>query len=97
MGILISHSQPAPQSTEFDRWWHSQGVWVEPTNKRRGGESGVLLLQSRDPTRPQLYCKRQAGHTYRTLLHPLGQPTVLREIKAYRAFAHLGVRVAKLH
>lgn len=96
MGILISHSLPAPQSTEFDRWWHSQGVWVEPANKRRGGESGVLLLQARDPKRPQLYCKRQAGHTYRTLLHPLGQPTVLREIKAYRAFAHLGIRVPKL-
>jgi tRNA A-37 threonylcarbamoyl transferase component Bud32 len=82
-------------TTEFDRWWNSPGTWVEPANQRRGGESGVRLLQ-RDPARPPLYCKQQTGHTYRTLLHPFGRPTILRELHAYRAFARLGIRTPKL-
>ncbi|OCX15669.1 InaA protein [Stutzerimonas xanthomarina] len=83
-------------TTEFDRWWNSPGSWVEPANQRRGGESGVRLLQQRDPARAPLYCKRQTGHTYRTLLHPFGRPTILRELHAYRAFARLGIRTPQL-
>jgi hypothetical protein len=82
-------------ATEFDRWWRSQGAWVEPANRRRDGESGVQLLR-RGAGEPPLYCKRQIGHTYRTLLHPLGRPTVLRELQAYRAFANLGIRTPRL-
>lgn len=83
----------APKAAaEFDRWWHSPGAWVEPANQRRGGESGVRLLWQRDPVHPLLYCKRQTGHVYRSLLHPLGRPTILREQQAYRAFSHIGIR-----
>jgi hypothetical protein len=81
--------------TEFDRWWRSEGSWVEPANLRRDGESGVQLLQ-RGAGEPPLYCKRQIGHTYRTLLHPLGRPTVQRELQAYRVFARLGIRTPRL-
>ena len=82
-------------AVEFDRWWRRQGSWVEPANQCRDGESGVLLLR-REAGKPPLYCKRQTGHTYRTLLHPLGCPTVLRELQAYRVFARLGIRTPYL-
>jgi hypothetical protein len=83
-------------TTEFDHWWNRSGPWVEPANQRRGGESGVQLLKSRDPNCPPLYCKRQTGHIYRSLVHPFGRPTVLRELQAYRAFARLGIRTPNL-
>ncbi|MDR2507768.1 MAG: phosphotransferase [Candidatus Accumulibacter sp.] len=83
-------------TTEFDRWWHSPGQWVEPANQRRGGESGVRLLRQRDPMRPPLYCKRQTGHIYRSLLHPFGCPTILREQQAYRALSCLGIMTPKI-
>lgn len=73
MGVMTEKVSPQLITTEFDRWWNSSGIWVEPANKRRGGESGVQLLQQRDLMRPPLYCKRQVGHTYRTLLHPSGR------------------------
>jgi tRNA A-37 threonylcarbamoyl transferase component Bud32 len=92
MGVMTEKTSPQLITTEFDRWWNSSGIWVEPANKRRGGESGVQLLQQRDSTRPSLYCKRQVGHTYRALLHPFGRPTILRELQAYRAFARLGIK-----
>ncbi|MFZ3154328.1 lipopolysaccharide kinase InaA family protein [Pseudomonas sp.] len=92
MGVMTEKASPQLITTEFDRWWNSSGIWVEPANKRRGGESGVQLLQQRDLMRPPLYCKRQVGHTYRTLLHPFGRPTILRELQAYRAFARLGIK-----
>lgn len=43
----------------------------------------VQVLQQRDPTHPQLYCKRQIGHLYRSLLNSLGCSTALREQQAY--------------
>ncbi|MDN5517102.1 MAG: hypothetical protein L0G82_17835, partial [Pseudomonas sp.] len=67
MGILSEQALTALPSTEFDRWWHSPGEWVEPANQRRGGESGVRLLQHWDTNRPLLFCKRQSGHIYRSL------------------------------
>lgn len=96
MGILSEQALTALPSTEFDRWWHSPGEWVEPANQRRGGESGVRLLQHRDTSRPALFCKRQSGHIYRSLRHPLGRPTILRELQAYRALARLGVRTPNI-
>jgi hypothetical protein len=92
--VLAAKASSEASAVEFDHWWRSQGAWVEPANQCRGGESGVQLLQ-RDAG-PPLYCKRQIGHTYRTLLHPLSRPTVLRELQAYRAFARLGVRTPRL-
>lgn len=96
MGVISEQALAALPSTEFDRWWHSPGQWVEPANQRRGGESGVRLLQHWDSSRPLLYCKRQSGHTYRSLRHPLGRPTILRELQAYRAFARLGIRTPSI-
>lgn len=81
--------------SEFDRWWESPGTWVEPPNRRRGGESGVQVLRQREAGR-LLYCKRQSGHTFRTLWHPFGRPTVLRELGAYRAFSRLGIATPRL-
>ncbi|MDR1423232.1 MAG: InaA protein [Azoarcus sp.] len=78
-------------SDEFEHWWHRPGSWVEPVNRRRSGESGVRLLQQQGNC-PPLYCKRQLGHTYRTLRHPFGRPTILRELQAYRALAQLGLK-----
>ena len=63
-----------PRSVEaaddFEQWWNTQGEWVEPPNLRRDGESGVQRLQARRGG--LLYCKRQIGHLYRSLWHPLG-------------------------
>lgn len=84
------------QATPFERWWQCSGAWVEPLNQRRDGESGVQLLLPRNPSHPTLYSKRQTGHLYRSLRHPLGRPTILRELQAYQAFAELGVCVPTL-
>jgi len=96
MGVLTGRAATRTPDTQFDRWWNSTGTWVEPANRRRGGESGVQLLRPRDPSHLPLYCKRQIGHTYRSLLHPLGRPTVLRELEAYRALARLGIKTPNL-
>lgn len=96
MGILTSAIPAHTGPSQFDRWWQSAGYWVEPANQRRGGESGVQLLHQHNAGRPPLYCKRQTGHLYRSLLHPFGRPTILRELQAYRAFARLGIRVPRL-
>ena len=83
----------------FDRWWNTAGDWVEAPNVRRGGESGVQRLQLPDGT--LAYVKRQVGHLYRSLRHPLGRPTALRE-RATRAricgaaFVTLGAAAVRL-
>lgn len=78
----------APSGSDFDHWWQCSGTWVEPPNQRRGGESGVQLLQHAGSL---LYSKRQHGHLYRSMRHPFGQPTILRELRAYRALYRLGI------
>ncbi|PWB33811.1 InaA protein [Pseudomonas sp. SDI] len=78
-------------SNRFDYFWKRQGEWVEEPNQRRGGESGVQRLC--DETGQLLYAKRQIGHIYRSVLHPFGRPTVLREYDALHSFEQLGVRV----
>ena len=64
------------------------GVWVEPPNVRRGGESGVLRVEYDGQT---FYKKQQVGHIYRSLRHPFGYPTVAREADALAAADSLGV------
>ena len=83
-------------TSTFLRWWNTQGEWVEAPNQRRDGESGVQRLQLSDPSLPALYCKRQVGHLYRSLQHPFGRPTVLRERQALSALTRIGIRVREL-
>jgi tRNA A-37 threonylcarbamoyl transferase component Bud32 len=78
----------------FNDWWNCQGDWVEPPNVRRGGESGVQRVAGENGV--LCYAKRQVGHLHRTLQHPLGRPTIVRETKALRAWARLGVRVPQV-
>ncbi|MHC6224186.1 lipopolysaccharide kinase InaA family protein [Pseudomonas sp. X10] len=85
---MVVAQRPA---SEFDYYWQQQGEWVEEPNLRRGGESGVQRLC--DETGQVLYAKRQVGHIYRSLFHPFGRPTVLRELDALNSFEQLGVRV----
>ena len=59
----------------FKHFWQQQGEWVEEPNQRRGGESGVQRLC--DETGQTLYAKRQVGHIYRSLLHPLDRKSVV--------------------
>ncbi|WP_145188228.1 lipopolysaccharide kinase InaA family protein [Pseudomonas sp. URMO17WK12:I11] len=80
--------------SRFDYYWRQQGEWVEEPNQRRGGESGVQRLS--DGNGKVLYAKRQVGHIYRSLLHPFGRPTVLRELDALNSFEQLGVRVPRI-
>jgi hypothetical protein len=78
----------------LDSWWRLQGDWVEPPNERRGGISGVQRI--RDERGRLLYAKRQTGHIYRSLLHPFGRPTVLRERDALLGAQQAGVRVPEI-
>ena len=92
---LVLPAREARVST-FQRWWNTQGEWVEEPNQRRAGESGVQRIRLRAPQQPLQYCKRQIGHLYRSWLHPFGRPTVLRELRALQAIGRLGVRVPEV-
>lgn len=81
-------------SVEFNHWWNAAGDWVEEPNERRGGTSGVKRARAADGA--MIYVKLQTGHLYRSLSHPLGRPTVLREADALRALQALGVTVPSL-
>ncbi|WP_263142415.1 lipopolysaccharide kinase InaA family protein [Pseudomonas sp. RIT-PI-AD] len=94
MAVVERASSPALEQGQFEEWWSQQGDWVEPPNRRRGGESGVQRLQRPDGT--LVYAKRQVGHIYRSFLHPWGRPTVLRERAALKGLSALGVRVPRL-
>jgi tRNA A-37 threonylcarbamoyl transferase component Bud32 len=94
MSSLIALAPTEQVPGTFERWWQTQGEWVEAPNQRRGGESGVQRLQSK--AGQWLYLKRQTGHLHRSWLHPLGRPTVLRELHAIQALQRLGLRVPKV-
>lgn len=83
----------APED-RFDYFWNLRGKWVEESNQRRGGESGVQRILSRNGD--LLYSKRQTGHIYRSWLHPFGRPTVLRERDALKGLRLRDVRVPEL-
>lgn len=61
----------------IDAWLALEGEWVEEPNVRRGGFSGVQRITSSQGT--LLYRKQQLAHIYRSLFHPLGYPTAMRE------------------
>lgn len=90
----VTDAGRASGTDRFDYFWQQQGEWVEEPNQRRGGESGVQRLC--DDSGQMLYAKRQIGHIYRSLLHPFGRPTVLREYEALHSFEQLGVRVPNI-
>lgn len=89
--MAVQRTGDTAVTDQFDYFWQREGEWVEEPNQRRGGESGVQRLC--DETGHLLYAKRQIGHIYRSLLHPFGRPTVLREFDALHSFEQLGVRV----
>lgn len=91
MAAAVVFPRAVEAADDFEQWWSTQGEWVEPPNRRRDGESGVQRLPNRQGG--VLYCKRQIGHLYRSVWHPFGRPTVLRERDALQAFSRLGVRV----
>lgn len=96
MATLLGLQSAVQASSTFERWWQRNGTWVEPPNQRRDGESGVQLLQPRNPSSAVLYSKRQTGHLHYSLLHPWGRPTIVRELQAYQAFDRLGITVPTL-
>lgn len=77
---------------DFDRWWNTNGPWVEEPNVRRKGMSGVQKVTHNGAT---VYVKRQTGHTFRSLRYPLGRPTVMREGAALSRLDQLGVLAPK--
>lgn len=81
-------------SDDFETWWQQRGEAVEAFNERRDGESGVEKIF--DPNLGLLFIKRQRGHLYYSLKHPFGQPTVLRERDAIRAFSAIGLQTPVL-
>lgn len=83
----------APQD-RFDYFWNQRGEWVEEPNVRRSGESGVQRVVSSNGQ--LLYVKRQTGHIHRSLLHPFGRPTVLRERDALTGLHLLDARVPEI-
>jgi len=74
-------------------WWDVRGEWAEPPNERRNGTSGVQRVV--DPQSGATYfVKRPVNHLYRSLRHPSGRPTLLREWRNLQRCAKLGVPTA---
>lgn len=94
MSFDLASLAALPAELAFDRWLEIPGEWVEAPNIRRGGESGVKRIHS--DSGQLLYRKQQVGHIYRSLRHPLGYPTAMRERDALQAAAALGVPVPRL-
>lgn len=78
---------------EFDKWWATEGDWVEEPNYRRNGMSGVQCVE-RDGKK--VYVKRMTQHLFRSLRYPLGRPTVVREIAVIKDLEKAGVIVPKI-
>ncbi|WP_077048750.1 lipopolysaccharide kinase InaA family protein [Pseudomonas sp. KK4] len=94
MAVQYAAGSDAGSQDRFDYFWNQRGEWVEEPNVRRGGESGVQRVMGSDGQ--LIYVKRQTGHIHRTLLHPFGRPTVLRERDALTGVSKLGVRVPEI-
>jgi hypothetical protein len=94
MAVQYAAGSDVVSQDRFDYFWNQRGEWVEEPNIRRGGESGVERVMGSDGQ--LLYAKRQTGHIYRSLLHPFGRPTVLRERDALIGVGKLGVGVPQI-
>jgi hypothetical protein len=93
MTVTLRNVSTVPTLANLDNWWQIQGEWVEEPNDRRGGYSGVQRIIQQGQL---LYAKKQTGHTYRSLLHPWGRPTVLRERDALLNALKAGVSVPEI-
>ena len=93
MTVAFSNVSSVFSTASLDSWWQIQGEWVEEPNDRRGGNSGVQRITQHGQL---LYAKKQTGHLYRSLLHPLGRPTVLRERDALLNALKAGVAVPEI-
>lgn len=83
----------------FDDFWNRPGEWFEPPNHRRGGWSGVAVLDlvRADGAHVRIFVKRQENHVARTWRHPLrGLPTLAREFENFRRFERGAVPGATL-
>jgi len=69
------------------------GTWVEQPNIRRGGESGVKRCHLDGDT---YYVKKQVGHIFRSLRHPLGCPTIVREAHRLSVCREVGVATPEI-
>ena len=78
---------------EFQRWWDTEGDWVEEPNERRKGMSGVQRIERDGKT---LYVKRQVMHLFHSLRYPFGRPTIVREIQVINELSAAGVIVPKI-
>lgn len=93
MNAASSNACHSIDPLSFDKWWQLQGEWVEEPNDRRGGYSGVQRVNKDGLC---LYAKRQIGHIHRSVLHPFGRPTVLREQEALLGACKAGVKVPEI-
>ncbi len=77
----------------FDRLWSLETEWFEPPNQRRGGWSGVSRCELELPEggKRSVFLKRQENHITRTLLHPFGLSTFVREVQNILTFKRAGV------
>jgi tRNA A-37 threonylcarbamoyl transferase component Bud32 len=77
----------------FDALWDLQADWFEPPNERRGGWSGVSRCELALPEGGTVgvFLKRQENHITRTVLHPFGMSTFIREIKNILRFKNAGI------
>lgn len=77
----------------FDGLWNLEADWFEPPNQRRGGWSGVCRCDLVTPTGDTvgMFLKRQENHITKTLLHPFGMSTFVREMKNILLFKRSSV------
>jgi hypothetical protein len=67
----------------FEKLWALELDWFEEPNQRRGGWSGVSRcdLELPEGGKVGVFLKRQENHITRTVLHPFGMSTFIREIQ----------------
>lgn len=77
----------------FESLWTLEASWFEPPNQRRGGWSGVSRCDLELPGggKRSVFLKRQENHITRTLLHPFGMSTFVREMQNILLFKESSV------
>jgi len=77
----------------FDCLWNLKADWYELPNERRGGWSGVSRCELELPEGGSvgIFIKRQENHITRTVLHPFGISTFIREIRNILRFKEAAI------